>query len=92
MKCSKVMTVKTTIQPVRGKNNRVMTAMFSPPSSPNERTGPKDGRRDTNCGWNYNMYFSPNLPPSTGSARSVNIDQMEQGYTSIAKSINNLAY
>ena len=38
------------------------------------------------------MNFTPNLPPSTRNAWSVNIDRMEQGYTSIAESINNLAY
>ena len=38
------------------------------------------------------MSFTPSLPPSTGSARSVNIDRMEQGYTHIAESIFNLAY
>ena len=54
------------------------------------RTTPTDGRR----GWsrNYNVFFPASLPPSTGSARAINVDRLEQGYTSIAESINNLAY
>ena len=38
------------------------------------------------------MQFSPSLPPSTGSVRAINLDRLEMGYTSIAESINNLAY
>ena len=75
-----------------GQNNRVTAAMFPLPTSPYRRRRPNDGRRGTNRGRNCNMNFAPNLPPSTGSARSVNIDRIEQGYTSIAESINNLAY
>ena len=63
-----------------------------PPFASNRRTAPNDGRRSTNRPRNYNMQFAQNLPPSTGSGRSINIDRMEQGYTSIAESINNLAY
>ena len=54
------------------------------------RTAPNDGRRAR--ARNYNALFPASLPPSTGTARSINIDRMEQGYTSIAESINNLAY
>ena len=63
-----------------------------PPLASNRRTAPNDGQRSTNRPRNYNMQFEQNLPPSTGSERSINIDRMEQGYTSIAESINNLAY
>jgi len=73
-------------------NNRVTAAMFPLPTSPNRRTGPNDNRRGSNRGRNYNLQFSPNLPPSTGSARALDIDRMQHGYTSIAESINNLAY
>ena len=63
-----------------------------PPFSSNRRTAPNDGRRSTNCPRNYNMKFAQLLSPSTGSGRSIDIDRMEQGYTSIAESINNLAH
>ena len=46
------------------------------------RTAPNDGRRGR--GRNYNVLFPASLPPSTGTGRSINIDRMEQGYTSIA--------
>lgn len=54
------------------------------------RTAANDSRRGRPR--NYNVLFPASLPPSTGTARSINIDRMEQGYTSIAESINNLAY
>ena len=73
-------------------NNRVTTAMFPLSTLPNRRSRPNDARRGNNRGRSYNMNFAPNLPTSTGSTRLLNIDQMEQGYTSIAESINNLGY
>ena len=41
---------------------------------------------------NFNTYFAPKLPSSIVNARSVNIDRIDQGYTSIVELINNLAY
>ena len=68
------------------------TARFPRHTLPYRRTAPNDGRRGQNRARNFNMQFSPSLPPSTGSARTINLDRMEMGYTSIAESINNLAY
>ena len=71
----------------------VSQALQIDPPRPN--TSPR--RRVTNDGssgrgQNYNIIFHASLPPSTGTGRSINIDRMEQGYTTIAESINNLAY
>lgn len=62
---------------------------FPLPISLQRRTEPNDGRRRENCARNYKMNFTPVLSPSTGIVCSINIDRMEQGYTSIVKSTDN---
>ena len=66
---------------------------FAGPATPLRRTAPNDGRRARNQRIrHYNVGSPPVLPPSTSDTRAINMDRMEMGYTSIAESINNLAY
>ena len=61
--------------------------------TPQRRTAPNDGRNQRHQRpRHYNSSSSLHLPPSTSATRAININRLEHGYSTIAESINNLAY
>ena len=72
-------TINEISQPSSESSN---TATFPRQNLPPRRTAPNDGHRGQNRARNYNMQFSPSLPPSTCSARAINIDRMEMRFLS----------